>query len=297
MTDVLPDRPDHPRPTGPGTTVHRGPHRKHLHRRHPSPTTSSAPSSTWSSTHPPPRTPSPCGSSTSAPAKRRDRLLTHVAEGNRAKTATAPVVAVLAADTNFHEFLATRLPDPPRDARTTSPPTPAARDGMARFNATLQIGYFLLAVRAAGLAAGPMGGFDAAGVDTRVLRRQHGWKLPARGQHRQARPRRLAPPPAPPRLRRRRPARLTTHAPAPTAAGRPAPPPLAPPTGRAPARHQRHHHHQQHHPHEPGAPPQRHPRPQRRPRDVAHRHRPRPAATTRARSPRTPPAPPGSSPR
>ena len=36
---------------------------------------------------------------------------------------------------------------------------------MARFNATLQIGYFLLAVRAAGLAAGPMAGFDAAGVD------------------------------------------------------------------------------------------------------------------------------------
>ena len=36
---------------------------------------------------------------------------------------------------------------------------------MARFNASIQIGYFLLAVRAAGLAAGPMGGFDAAGVD------------------------------------------------------------------------------------------------------------------------------------
>jgi len=30
---------------------------------------------------------------------------------------------------------------------------------------TLQVAYFILAVRAQGLAAGPMGGFDAAGVD------------------------------------------------------------------------------------------------------------------------------------
>ena len=41
----------------------------------------------------------------------------------------------------------------------------AAREQAAKFNATLQIGYFLLGVRAAGLAAGPMGGFDAQGLD------------------------------------------------------------------------------------------------------------------------------------
>lgn len=39
------------------------------------------------------------------------------------------------------------------------------RDGLGRFSAGLQIGYFLLAVRAQGLAAGPMAGFDSAGVD------------------------------------------------------------------------------------------------------------------------------------
>jgi 3-hydroxypropanoate dehydrogenase len=39
------------------------------------------------------------------------------------------------------------------------------REGMGRFSATLQIGTFVMAVRAAGLAAGPMAGFDAAGVD------------------------------------------------------------------------------------------------------------------------------------
>ena len=34
------------------------------------------------------------------------------------------------------------------------------------FNTSLQIGYFLIGVRAAGLVAGPMGGFDADGVAT-----------------------------------------------------------------------------------------------------------------------------------
>jgi 3-hydroxypropanoate dehydrogenase len=40
----------------------------------------------------------------------------------------------------------------------------ARRKDAAKFNALLQVGYFILGVRAAGLAAGPMTGFDAAGV-------------------------------------------------------------------------------------------------------------------------------------
>ena len=93
----------------------------------------------------------------------RDRLLPHIAEGNRAKTATAPVVAILAADRDFHEHVPTIFPIRPelRDYWAADP----GRETSARFNATLQIGYFLLAVRAVGLAAGPMGGFDPAGVD------------------------------------------------------------------------------------------------------------------------------------
>jgi 3-hydroxypropanoate dehydrogenase len=94
----------------------------------------------------------------------RERLLVHVAEGNRAKTRTAPMVAVLAADLDFHEYVPRLLPFRPelKDALAADP---ARREHMARFNATLQAGYFLLGVRAAGLAAGPMAGFDAAGVD------------------------------------------------------------------------------------------------------------------------------------
>lgn len=93
----------------------------------------------------------------------RDRLMPLLAEGNRDKSASAPVIAVLAADTEFHEHLPRLLPHAPgaRDRFADD----AAREKTARFNATLQAGYFILAARAAGLTAGPMGGFDATGVD------------------------------------------------------------------------------------------------------------------------------------
>jgi 3-hydroxypropanoate dehydrogenase len=104
----------------------------------------------------------------------RERLLTHMNEGNRAKTATAPVVAVLAADTDFHEFIPRVFPirAQMRDALAGDV---QGRERMARFNATLQIGYWLLAVRAAGLAAGPMGGFDADGLDKEFFA-DNGWR-------------------------------------------------------------------------------------------------------------------------
>jgi 3-hydroxypropanoate dehydrogenase len=96
-------------------------------------------------------------------AQARERLVEQMADGNRAKTAAAPLVAILAADTDFHD-----------DLHRTFPHAPGARDWFAdddhrtqaaKFNAALQVGYFILGVRAAGLAAGPMTGFDAAGID------------------------------------------------------------------------------------------------------------------------------------
>lgn len=93
----------------------------------------------------------------------RERLVKHMSEGNREKTENAPLVAVLAADTDFHDHLATTFPHfaGARDVFADD----QAREQAARFNATLQAGYFLLGVRAAGLAAGPMGGFDAEGIE------------------------------------------------------------------------------------------------------------------------------------
>lgn len=93
----------------------------------------------------------------------RERLLKHMADGNRDKTASAPLVAILAADTDFHEHLSRTFPHFPgaKDLFADD----AARAQAATFNAALQAGYFFLGVRAAGLAAGPMGGFDADGID------------------------------------------------------------------------------------------------------------------------------------
>ena len=93
----------------------------------------------------------------------RERLLKHMADGNRDKTANAPLVAILAADTEFHEHLPRTFPHFPgaKDVFADG----ATRESAAKFNATLQAGYFFLGVRAAGLAAGPMGGFDADGID------------------------------------------------------------------------------------------------------------------------------------
>jgi 3-hydroxypropanoate dehydrogenase len=94
----------------------------------------------------------------------RERLVAHMFDGNKQKTLTAPVVAVLAADTDFHEFIPKVFPIRP-EMKDHFAANEDVRGQAARFNAALQAGYFLLGVRAAGLAAGPMGGFDADGVD------------------------------------------------------------------------------------------------------------------------------------
>ncbi|MGW0799547.1 malonic semialdehyde reductase [Streptomyces sp. NPDC002692] len=93
----------------------------------------------------------------------RDRLGTHLSEGNRKKTLAAPLVAILAADLEFHEELPSQFPHFP-EARNLFADR-AVRERSARLNALLQVGYFIIGVRAAGLAAGPMTGFDAEGVD------------------------------------------------------------------------------------------------------------------------------------
>lgn len=90
------------------------------------------------------------------------RLVPLLAEGNQAKTAAAPAVALLAADVDFHDELPKLFPHFPgaRDLFTDED----ARIGTAELNASLQIGYFILGIRAAGLAAGPMTGFDAEAI-------------------------------------------------------------------------------------------------------------------------------------
>ncbi|MFD9661501.1 malonic semialdehyde reductase [Rhodococcus sp. NPDC059968] len=94
----------------------------------------------------------------------RARLVEHMNEGNKAKTASAPAVAVLAVDPRFHDHIPALLPFRPelRDVFEANEPM---RKKTGDFNAALQAGYFILAVRSLGLAAGPMAGFDADGID------------------------------------------------------------------------------------------------------------------------------------
>ncbi|EKX64189.1 malonic semialdehyde reductase [Streptomyces ipomoeae] len=105
-------------------------------------------------------------------AEARERLVTHMAEGNQAKTATAPLVAILSADNEFHEELPTLFPAFPQ-AKDLFFAERAARESSAKLNAALQAAYFIIGVRAAGLAAGPMTGFDAEGVRKEFLDDDH----------------------------------------------------------------------------------------------------------------------------
>lgn len=93
----------------------------------------------------------------------RARLVEQMGGANRERTAGAPLVAILAADLDFHDELPRVFPVYPT-ARDRFAADDAARHEAAVFNATLQMGYFLVGVRAAGLTAGPMTGFDADAV-------------------------------------------------------------------------------------------------------------------------------------
>lgn len=105
-------------------------------------------------------------------AEGRERLVQHMAEGNRPKTATAPLVAILAADNEFHEELAALLPHFPQAKDMFFAERPV-RESAAGLNAALQAAYFIIGVRAAGLAAGPMTGYDPAGIQKEFLDGDH----------------------------------------------------------------------------------------------------------------------------
>ncbi len=98
------------------------------------------------------------------PGEGRERLVPLMSEGNRAKTAAAPLVAVIAADVDFHTLMPAHFPHKP-DAGDMFAADADSRAQIARYNTALQTGYFIVGIRTAGLAAGPMGGFDATGID------------------------------------------------------------------------------------------------------------------------------------
>lgn len=90
------------------------------------------------------------------------RLVPLMAEGNRAKTAQAPVTVIIGQDLDFPETLPTLFPHAP-GAKDWFADEAMRRESAFR-NASLQGGYLILAARALGLDVGPMSGFDPAGV-------------------------------------------------------------------------------------------------------------------------------------
>ncbi|MBF9067709.1 malonic semialdehyde reductase [Streptacidiphilus fuscans] len=97
-------------------------------------------------------------------AEARERLVSHMMDGNKEKTSKAPLVAILATDHEFHEEMPTQFPHFPQAKDTVFAERPV-REAAGSFNASLQVGYFIIGVRAAGLAAGPMTGFDAEAIN------------------------------------------------------------------------------------------------------------------------------------
>jgi 3-hydroxypropanoate dehydrogenase len=93
----------------------------------------------------------------------KERLKPFLSEGNRDKTMSAPVTAIIGYDLDFPETLPKLFPHAP-DAKNWFK-DPAAAQVHAFRNGTLQGAYFIIAARALGLDCGPMSGFDNAGVD------------------------------------------------------------------------------------------------------------------------------------
>jgi 3-hydroxypropanoate dehydrogenase len=94
----------------------------------------------------------------------RAKLGEFMNDNNREKTVAAPAVAILAFDRSWHENIAVTTPHK-ADLTEYFANNDDARLETARNNSWLQAGYFILAIRALGLAAGPMTGFDASAVD------------------------------------------------------------------------------------------------------------------------------------
>lgn len=94
----------------------------------------------------------------------RATLVDTLSNGNKAKTASAPLVAILSYDTDWAGQWDNFLPgyNAPKAMYDASPELTASTGNN---NAHLQAGYFILAVRSLGFAAGPMTGADFGAID------------------------------------------------------------------------------------------------------------------------------------
>jgi 3-hydroxypropanoate dehydrogenase len=96
----------------------------------------------------------------------KERLRPALTPGNLAKTMAAPVTAIVAYDLQFHELFPRVFPHRPEMKDGFVGEANAAKRQVFAFrNGTLAGAYLIMAIRAVGLGAGPMSGFDNAAVD------------------------------------------------------------------------------------------------------------------------------------
>jgi 3-hydroxypropanoate dehydrogenase len=96
----------------------------------------------------------------------KGRLKPALNPGNLDKTMAAPVTAIIAYDTEFHEQLPKLFANNPNARAIFAGEDKKAHAETTAFrNSSMQGGYFILAARSIGLDCGPMSGFNNAKVD------------------------------------------------------------------------------------------------------------------------------------
>lgn len=96
-------------------------------------------------------------------AEGKAKLKPHLSAGNLDKTMSAPVTVIVGHDLAFYEQLPRLFPH--ADAKSWFVGKEEHIRTTALRNGSLQGAYLIIAARALGLDAGPMSGFDNAGVD------------------------------------------------------------------------------------------------------------------------------------
>lgn len=94
----------------------------------------------------------------------KERLKPALAPGNVEKVMTAPIVAIIAFDTQFYTHLGRTFPHWPGAQDLFANNSRSAEETAFR-NGTLQAAYYMLALRATGLDVSPISGFNAEKTD------------------------------------------------------------------------------------------------------------------------------------
>lgn len=97
-------------------------------------------------------------------AEAKEKLKGALMGGNVDKTMAAPVTAIVAYDTEFHEHLPTQFAAMP-GARDMFHGNTGLIETTGLRNSSLQGAYLILAARALGIDSGAMSGFDNAAID------------------------------------------------------------------------------------------------------------------------------------